>query len=210
VIEDHWAMLLGPEGKREPSLKNLDSGGHVIQIGSFSKVFLPGTRVAWTLLPGPIGVSFIKLKRALDRSDSYFLQTLVYEFIKKGYMDLHSRKVERIYRARRELMDEVMRLHFPHEVTWKMPPGGFSFWVSLPELSRGGLSSNELLERAIKQGLEFAPGSYFYTDRRESVNLRLAFSTLTQPQIRQGIRRLGGVMQQALKETGRRPTAVKG
>lgn len=209
IIEDHWSMFLGPEGKREPSLKNLDSGGHVIQLGSFSKAFLPGTRVAWCVLPGALGVSFIKLKRALDRSDSYFLQTLVYEFIKKGYMELHCRKVERIYRARRELMDELMRQHFPHDVAWKTPPGGFSFWVSLPEPQRGGLSSNELLKQAIAQGLEFAPGSYFYADRRESPSLRLAFSTLTQPQIRQGVRRLGALMQAALSARGQRPKAVR-
>jgi 2-aminoadipate transaminase len=194
IIEDQWAMLLGHEGKSEPAYMALDTGGHVIQIGSFSKVFLPGTRVAWVALHRELGLSFVKAKRAMDRSDSYFLQTLVHEFIKKGFLDLHCRKVDRIYRARRELMDELMRQHFRSEISWKKPSGGFSFWVSLPEW----LSSTRLLKQAVAQGIEFAPGNYFHVGRRESSNLRLAFSTLTQPQLRQGIRRLGNVMAQAL------------
>lgn len=201
IIEDYWSMMLGQDGRREPSLKTLDAGGHVIQLGSFSKAFLPGTRVAWACLPGGISTSFVKAKRALDRSDSYFLQTLVYEFIRKGYMDLHCRKVDRIYRARRDLMDELMRQHFPSAVSWKKPAGGFSFWVSLPP----PLTSRELLEAAIKHGVEFNVGNYFYVDRRESNNLRLAFSTLTQPQIRQGIRRLGRVMSELLGTGAVRP-----
>ncbi|MDQ3023005.1 MAG: PLP-dependent aminotransferase family protein [bacterium] len=200
IIEDAWSMLMPGDGRREPSLKTLDTGGHVIQIGSFSKCFLPGTRVAWIVLPADIAVSFVRAKRALDRSDSYFLQTLVYEFIKKGYLDLHLRKVERIYRARRELMDDLMRQQFPSDVSWKRPSGGLSFWVSLP----GNMSSRDLLERAVEMGIEFAPGNFFYTDRRDGPFMRLSFSTLTQPQLRQGVRRLGVVIQRAMLEHSRR------
>jgi DNA-binding transcriptional MocR family regulator len=204
VIEDNWAMFLGPDGRAEPSLKALDGAGQVIQIGSISKAFLPGTRIAWAVLPKEVAVSFTKAKRAMDRSDSYFLQTLVYEFIKKGYMDLHCRKVERIYRARRELTDELMRQHFPSEVGWKRPQGGFSFWVNLP----AWLDSRELLKYAIQCGVEFAPGNYFYVGRRDACSFRLAFSPLTQPQIRQGIKRLGQALSQAFaaRQRERRPS----
>ena len=205
VVEDQWAMMLGHEGKHEPPLKALDEGGHVIQVGSFSKAFLPGTRVAWVVLPRKLGVSFTKTKRAMDRSDSYFLQTLVYEFIRKGFMDLHCRKVERIYRGRRELMDELMRQHFPSEASWKKPGGGFSFWVGLPER----MTSRELLKLAIERGVEFAPGNYFFVDGRDTNYLRLAFSTLTQPQIRQGIKRLGAVITETLSERRRRVAGGK-
>ena len=195
IIEDQWAMLLGHDGKYEPSLKALDSGGHVFQIGSFSKSFLPGTRVAWVALPSELGLSFLNAKRAMDRSDSYFLQTIVNEFIKKGFMELHLRKMERIYRGRRELMDELMRTHFPSEVSWKKPTGGFSYWIKLPE----SLNSRLLLKEALKAGVDFAPGNYFNVSGRDTNTFRLAFSTLTQPQIRQGIKRLGLVIRKAIK-----------
>jgi 2-aminoadipate transaminase len=55
---------------------------------------------------------------------------------------------------------------------------------------------------SVEKGLEFAPGNFFYTGRRDSNNLRLSFSTLNQPQIRQGIKRLGAVMEEFLAEKG--------
>jgi DNA-binding transcriptional MocR family regulator len=196
VVEDHWSLLLGHDGKYEPSLKALDTDGHVIQIGSFSKAFLPGTRVAWVALPSALGLSFIKAKRALDRSDSFFLQTMVHEFIKKGYMDLHNRKVERIYRARRELMDEMMQVHFPSTVSWKKPTGGFCYWVALPT----GMSSRRLVRGAAEHGVKYVPSNYFNVGGKDSKYFRLAFSTLTQPQIRQGIKRLGQMLDAALAQ----------
>jgi len=130
---------------------------------------------------------------------------MVHEFIKKGYMDLHCRKVERIYRARRELMDELMRQHFPSEITWKRPQGGFSFWIQLPR----GINSMDVLKLAVQQGVEFAPGNYFYVGRPESNCLRLAYSTLTQPQLRQGVKRLGAVLREALGQTRGREPALR-
>lgn len=196
IIEDYWSIMLDYEGMRFPSLKILDTGNHVIQICSMSKSFLPGTRVAWVVLPGKISVSFSKAKRAMDRTDSYFLQTMVFEFIKKGYMDLHCRKVDRIYRGRRDLMAELMKQHFPSEASWKHPAGGFTYWVTMPPRC----NSQDLLKRALKVGIEFAPGSFFYVDRRDSSSFRLAFSTLTQPQLRQGVKRLGKVIVEMVRE----------
>jgi 2-aminoadipate transaminase len=199
IIEDNWALFLGYEGRREPSLKTMDAGGHVIQVGSFSKCFLPGTRVAWAALPSGIGTSFVRAKRALDRSDSYFLQTMVHEFINKGYFDLHLRKLDRIYRARRELMQELMLAHLPAETSWKKPAGGFSVWLTLPE----NMSGESMLRKAVEQGIDFAPGSFFNIGHKDTANLRLAFSSLTQPQLRQGVRRLGLVLHDALGIRGK-------
>jgi 2-aminoadipate transaminase len=199
IIEDNWALFLGVDGKREPSLKTLDAGSHVIQIGSFSKCFLPGTRVAWAVLPVGLSASFVRAKRALDRSDSYFLQTLVHEFISKGYFDLHLRKLDRIYRARRELMEELMLAHFPSDTSWKKPTGGFSCWINLPP----GITGEALLRRTVEHGVDFAPGSFFNVGHRDTSTIRLAFSALTQPQLRQGLRRLGNALHEALSEKGK-------
>lgn len=199
VIEDYWAVFTAVDGRREPSLKTLDQGGHVIQIGSFSKSFLPGTRVAWVVTPDALGNQLTKAKRALDRSDSYFLQTLVHEFIRKGYFDLHLRKVERLYKARRELMNELLRTHLPAEASWKEPRGGLTYWVTLPH----GLSGESLLEEAVKHGIDFAPGSFFSLGHKDTGHLRLAFSTLTQPQLRQGVKRLGAAAAEFLQSQRR-------
>jgi DNA-binding transcriptional MocR family regulator len=185
-------MFLKTEGRVVPSLKAMDEGGHVFLVGSYSKSFLPGFRIGFICTPGPMAVPLVKLKRATVRSDSFFLQTLLLEFIKKGYMDLHVRKMARIYSERRRLTDAALREHLPREFRWQVPKGGFYFWVEMPR----DIMSADLLEHAVKHGVDFAPSRMFFAGKKDSHYMRIAFSMLTKAQIKEGAKRLG----QAIKK----------
>ena len=187
VIEDIYLMFLGHDGKRLPSLKALDASGYVFQIGSFSKSFLPGLRIGWITCPSEVALPLVKLKRATDQGDSFFLQTLLHEFILKGYFDMHVRKARRIYDGRRAIMAAELSKQMPGDVTWEIPGGGLSFWLSLPD----GYNSRGLYEHALAKGLEIAPGNFFNAQKRDSEGFRLAFSMLSQQSIIEGVRRLG-------------------
>ena len=190
IIEDAWAMFLKTEGRAIPSLKAMDDGGHVFTVGSFSKSFLPGFRIGFICTPSPMAVPLVKLKRATERSDSFFLQTLLLEFIKKGYMDLHIRKMARIYCERKRVTDAAMREHFPRGFRWEVPVGGLSFWVEMPQ----GTMSADLLEHTVKYGVDFAPSKMFFAGKQDSHYMRVAFSMLTKAQIKEGIKRMGAAI----------------
>ncbi len=198
IIEDAWSMFLPAEGPALPTLKSEDAGGHVFLIGSFSKSFLPGLRIGFVCTPGQMAVSLVKLKRATERSDSFFLQTLLLDFIKRGYMDLHVRKMARIYAERRRATHEAMQEHFPPDFTWEEPPGGFYFWVRMPRK----LKSMPLLEHCVQHGVEFAPAKLFFAGKRDANYLRVAYSMLTKPQIREGVERLGSAIMDYRKREG--------
>lgn len=187
VIEDAYAFFLRLETERLPTLKAHDSGGNVFLIGSFSKSFLPGLRIGFICTPGKVAVNLVKLKRALEQSDSYFLQTILLEFIRKGFMDLHLRKMARIYRERMETMQSAMTENLPADFSFRKPHGGFSFWVKMPK----GLLSQPLLSYAVKQGVDFAPANLFFVGKKDANYFRLAFSQRTQEEIRSGMKRLG-------------------
>jgi DNA-binding transcriptional MocR family regulator len=187
IVEDVYLMHLGHDGKSLPSLKALDLGGYVFQVGSFSKVFLPGLRIGWITVPSEVALPLVKLKRAVDQGDSFFLQTLLYEFIIKGYFDMHIRKVKRVYDGRRELLLDELRRYMPSEVTWIEPVGGLSVWANLPD----GYNSREFYLASLEKGIEIAPGNFFHVGKRDVNSFRLAFSLLNQQDIREGVRRLG-------------------
>jgi len=195
IIEDVYLMFLGYEGKALPSLKALDLGGYVFQVGSFSKVFLPGLRIGWITAPSEVALPLVKLKRATDQGDSFFLQTLLYEFIIKGYFDMHTRKARRVYDGRREIMMEELKRHMPDGVSWIEPRGGLSTWLSLPK----GYNSRELYEVALEKGMEIAPGNFFYVGKKDARSFRLAFSMLSQQDVREGVRRLGRIVKDFLR-----------
>jgi len=195
IIEDDWAQDLRYEGADVPSLKSLDKGGNVIRMGSFSKIFLPGLRLAWITLPSESAISLVRMKRACDCGDSFFLQVIMHEFILKGYLDKHLRRTRRIYKSRRDTMLEAMNDHFPKEITWTKPQGGFSLWVNLPPK----LKSMALYHYCREKGVEFAVANFFWPGKSDASGFRLSWSLLEEGEIMDGIHRLGNALKKVLK-----------
>jgi DNA-binding transcriptional MocR family regulator len=96
---------------------------------------------------------------------------------------------------RRDAMIDALRCHLPSETRWFHPKGGRFLWLQLPN----GLSSNDLFPLAAKEGVDFAPGSFFFAGERPQSYLRLNFAINT-PEINvEGIRRLGRAVTQLTK-----------
>ncbi len=91
-------------------------------------------------------------------------------------------------------MLEALAEYAPPGVEWTTPDGGFFTWVSLPE----GSDAAALLPRAADAGVSFIPGAQNFPRSDGRRYLRLSFSFLPPPQLSEGIRRLCGVLQQAL------------
>ncbi|MFH1677142.1 MAG: PLP-dependent aminotransferase family protein, partial [bacterium] len=194
IIEDDYAQDLRYDGKGLPTLKSLDQGGNVIRLGSFSKIFLPGLRLAWAALPSELAVALVRMKRGCDRGDSFFLQVIMHEFIKKGYLEKHLRRTRRIYKSRRDAMLEAMEESFPKKITWTKPSGGFSLWVNLPPK----IKSLALYHYCREHGAEFAVANFFRTGKSDASGFRLSFSLLEEGEIIDGITRLGGALKEVL------------
>jgi len=201
IIEDDWAQDLRYDGPEVPSLKSLDQHGNVIRLGSFSKVFLPGLRLAWATLPSELAVPLVRMKRGCDRGDSFFLQVMMHEFILKGYLDKHLRRTRRVYKSRRDALLETMEEEFPKELTWTKPSGGFSLWVNLPKK----IKSLALYHYCREQGAEFAVANFFWPGKQDASGFRLSWSLLEEGEIVDGATRLG----RALKEVIAKPKLLK-
>ncbi len=196
IIEDSYAQDLRYDGAQVPTLKNLDRHSVVIRIGSFSKVFLPGLRLAWVTLPSELAVPLVRMKRGVDRGDSFFLQVIMHEFILKGYLDKHLRRTKRIYKARRDALLETMGEHFPKELTWTKPKGGFCLWVNLPK----ELKSLALYHYCRERGVEFAVANFFWPGKQDASGFRLSWSLLEEGEIIDGATRLGAALKEALAD----------
>ncbi len=201
IIEDAYANDLRYSGEVDPTLKSLDRGGYVLQIGSYSKTLLPGLRLGWITLSANAAQYAFRLKRACDKSDSFFLQVILFEFIKKGYYEKHLRKTRRAYKARLEAMLDAMRENFPPIVTWYQTEGGLSVWVNLPK----DWKSMAVYQLARERGVEFAVANFFSTDKHDSNGFRLSFAQLDEKEIIEGINRLG----ELLRDIALNPFQVK-
>jgi DNA-binding transcriptional MocR family regulator len=199
TVPTDWGRQLRYTGEAIPPLKAIDPSGYVVHVGSFSKTFLPGLRIGWITVPGEIAITMLRAKLAADHGDSWFLQVLLHEFIKKGFFEKHLRKSVKAYKQRRGAMLASLKEHMPAGVAWAEPPGGLNIWVKLPSQ----IMSAPLLKLCREEGVDFAPAPLFMPGRKDAPALRLSFSKTTSEEITAGVRVLGSVISDVLDHPGK-------
>lgn len=202
VIEDNPYGEIRFEGSHRPHIKSFDVNGHVLYLGSFSKVAFPGLRVGYVIGPEEIIRKMAIAKQGTDLCSSSFGQKLLVECEKRGLLERHLQSIIDVYKRKRDLMIEAMVEHFPKETHWTYPEGGFFVWVTLPEW----MDAKEMLPRAVAQErVAYVSGGAFFTDGTGKNTIRLAYSQAPDEWIVEGIRRLGAFLK---KEIARRASAV--
>ena len=196
VVEDGAYAELTFTGKVAKPLAAYDKKGQVIYLGTFSKIFCPGLRVAWLCAPENIMEKYLILKSAADLSSSAISQMQMAYYLKNYSLDAHIAGISALYRERRDVMAEAMAEEFPKEALYLIPDGGLFIWVELPE----DLSSKELLKRALKEKVAFVPGTAFYPGATKTNEFRLNFSNMAPEETRKGIKILGKLIKEYMEE----------
>lgn len=178
-------------------LKADDRNGRVIYLSTFSKTLAPGFRVAWVAAPGPIVERFDTAKQSMDLMCGILDQRVVHESIVRGVLDRQAAPLRRLYRTRRDVMEQTLSEQFGDRLSWIQPKGGFFLWAMLPE----GFECETLLEKAMGQGVIFVIGSAFCVDGSGHDRVRLSFSWPMPDRIREGARRLSAAMQLEITKT---------
>jgi 2-aminoadipate transaminase len=188
VIEDVAYRELGFGGELLPSLWSL-APDSVVQIGTFSKIFMPGTRLGWACGPKPVLERLAWAKQTTDQCASGLAQRLAEEYGRRGLLDEGIARSREFYARRWALTSDALERYLPDGVRWTHPRGGFFTWLTVP-----GGDTRQLAREALDRGIAFVPGAPFFPDERGGRNLRLAFSRVADDQIDEGIRRLGELL----------------
>jgi 2-aminoadipate transaminase len=216
VLEDNPYGLLRYEGQALPTLYSLDAslGDHggggdgvssdlVIYLGTFSKILSPGLRLGWAVAPRAVLEKLNLGKQGTDLCSSPVTQLFVAAYFAERGSESHPPRpawveyVERLrelYRRRRDVMLEALGEHFGGRASWTRPEGGLFIWATLD----GDIDTTDLLARALQgEGVAFVPGRAAYVDGVSGASsMRLNFAGTPDPEIREGIRRIGGVVRE--------------
>ncbi|MDY7089177.1 MAG: PLP-dependent aminotransferase family protein [Actinomycetota bacterium] len=193
VVEDDPYGMLSFEGEAPRPLRARRREG-VFYVSTFSKTFAPGLRVGWILAPHAVREKLVMMSEANVLCPSAFAQGAVTQYLSTMPWQEQIKVYREIYRERRDAMLTSLRDLMPPGTTWTYPTGGLFVWATLPE----GLDSKAMMPRAIAARVAYVPGTGFYADGTGTSNMRLNFSFSSPERIREGIRRLSGVMEQEL------------
>jgi GntR family transcriptional regulator / MocR family aminotransferase len=192
ILEDDFVGDLRYDGRTQPALKALDPGGRVIYASTFSKMLMPGLRVGFLVVDGPLYEALVKFKRVNDLATSSLIQRALEDYVTVGRYQAHLRHSCQIFRKRRNAMIEALHRHLPPGLSLDPPQGGLFLWLKLPD----NLSADDLLPLAVEAGVDFMPGSGFFLDARDGRSwLRLNFVVQPEGKIEAGISRLGQALQ---------------
>lgn len=188
ILEDNPYGLLGFDGDPLPALKSYDPDA-VVYLGSFSKTFAPGYRVGWAAAPHAVREKLVLAAEAAILSPSRFSQLSVTAYLSQYDWYTQVKSFREQYRERSEAMMTALGEYLP-EASWTVPQGGFYTWLTLPD----GLDAKTMLPRAITNLVAYVSGTAFYADGQGHHHMRLSFCYPTPERIREGVRRLAGVV----------------
>jgi 2-aminoadipate transaminase len=193
VVEDDPYGMLSFEGDAPLPLRARRRDG-VFYVSTFSKTFAPGLRVGWILAPHAVREKLVMMSEANVLCPSAFAQGAVTQYLTTMPWREQIKSYREIYRERRDVLLAALRDLMPAGTSWTNPTGGLFVWTTLPE----GLDSKAMMPRAIAARVAYVPGTGFYADGTGTSNMRLNFSYASPERLREGVRRLAGVMEQEL------------
>jgi DNA-binding transcriptional MocR family regulator len=193
VLEDNPYGLLRFDGEPLAPLRAANPAD-VIYMGSFSKIFAPGLRIGWALVPEHLQRRYYLASEAVTLCPPTLNQMLVSAYLRDYDWKAQIETYRGLYAQRCKAMLAALEEHMPEGTSWTSPDGGFFVWVTLPD----GVDTYPLLRKAIDAGVVFIPGAAFTPSDEPSNKLRLAFSAVPPEAITEGVRRLAPVLREAI------------
>lgn len=183
ILEDDHISELYYTPTRPPLLWQ-EAPDRVLFVKSFSKMFMPGLRLGFIVVPPQLMSRVNNAKQAVDIGSSGLTQRALDLYLRSGHWDKHQALLRNIYRERAGVLYSALKRHWQGTALFHPLRGGMNCWVGLPE----GARANELLKLTTPQGVLFSPGDDFSVARQEYRNfLRISIAGTFPERIERGI-----------------------
>ncbi|MBI3972279.1 MAG: PLP-dependent aminotransferase family protein [Chloroflexi bacterium] len=181
ILEDDAYGELRFSGESLPSIFSLAPRGRVVRSATLSKILAAGLRVGYLIGAQEVLARLNALK--LDGGASPFTNRVAARWL-TAHHDEHVRRLIDIYRRKRDALIAGLESGFaPGESLkpqWHVPDGGFFLWLKLPE----GVDPTTVSRAAANRGVAYVPGPAFFADGSGQEYLRLAWSMLSEDDLR--------------------------
>ena len=185
IIADEVYQFLGYTQTPPTSFGAHIDSGHVIALGSFSKILAPGLRLGW-LHSNPNVIQRVVTSGVLDSAGGLnpFTSAIVRSLIEKGDLDKNIASLVDELGGRMKAMDGAIKKYLP-QIKYTSPHGGYFFWLQAP-----GVDAQELQKKAKEFKVGLRPGIRFSSRDGLTEYFRLSISHYGVNDIEEGILRL--------------------
>jgi DNA-binding transcriptional MocR family regulator len=195
VLEDDYISELNFSNNRLAPLKAIDRDGRGIYLKSFSKLFMPGLRLAFLVTPPHLANTIMSVKHHSDISTAGLTQRAFDLYLRKGIWEKHIASVRSLYLERYQATLTAISQYLPSSVTCHSPNGGLTCWLELPK----GVSAEKIVQQARARKVLLTAGTAFFPRRPVDSFLRISFAVAGCDKIRQGMKTLGEIVQEQIQ-----------
>jgi len=195
VLADEVYEMLGFEGEdgsRPSPPKPLffyddKEDGHVVTVGSFSKILAPALRVGYLVCPPPVMKKMMNSGQ-LDSSGGInpVMSGIVHKAIDMGLQKEHLIAVQKELGDRARTLSKALHEHLPEGCWFQEPAGGYFLWIRVPEGVDGALLADHAM---VNHKVKVLPGVKFGATLTKFI--RLSFSYYNAGDLATGAQRLG-------------------
>jgi len=186
ILEDDYDHEFHYEGRPVLPLASMDPDGVVVYIGTLSKILAPGLRLGFVVAPRQLIDRLARERFLVDRQGDQALELAIAELIEDDELGRHTRKMRRIYHARRDALAAALRDQLGDRLVFHTPTGGIALWAEVAP----SIDVDRWCRRALDRGVVFQPGSAFCLAPRRLAAARFGYGASTEAELRLAVRRL--------------------
>jgi GntR family transcriptional regulator/MocR family aminotransferase len=195
AIEDDYDAEFRYDRAPVGALQGMDPE-RIVYAGTASKTLAPAMRLGWLVLPPKLLGVVQQQQRLMDFGVSRIEQHAFADFLSRGELDRHLRRMRVRYRARRDALVEALTKALP-EVLVHGIRAGLHITVQLRAGDRGRVIRDEAQRREV--GLT-ALSDYYLDRTNDSSLLLLGYGRISEDAIRSGVRELAAAVRSARTE----------
>lgn len=185
IVEDDYLAELDTDSKADP-LFAYKPNGRVIYVKSFSKVFLPGLRIATVVLPEKMIPGFVHNKFSADFNTSPLSQGALEIYLKNGMFQYHLENAKSLYKKKMTILLEACSAYLPDYVQYTKPKSGFYMTIFLPT----EINVDKLVDLLYVKQIYIDNASRMYLTKNSQKAIRLSISQVNEQKIHIGIQHL--------------------
>jgi GntR family transcriptional regulator/MocR family aminotransferase len=190
IVEDDYDSEFRFGGRPLEALQGLRVDGRVLYVGTFSKVLFPTLRLGYLVAPTQLIDALLLTRGFSDIHLPLLEQLALTDFIQEGHYDRHIRRMQRLYRHRRDLLHAELRRHLGNLLEVRMPYTGMTIVGWLPP----NTDDRRAAALATAAGIWARPISRYSLEPLPRGGLILGFAGIDDTGIRDGVRRLAAAL----------------
>ncbi len=190
ILEDDYDSEFHYEGRPVAALQGLDSDGRVFYVGTFAKAMTNDVRVGYAVVPEAFAASFALAQRQTGQIASPSLQAGLAAFIERGHFAAHIRRMNRLYRERRDCLAALLHDRVGSALAVEAPPGGMQLLARFADAG----DDVTVVRRLAAAGVCARPLSRHYVHTPARHGLFLGFAAWRAQEMAAAVERLKAAM----------------